>query len=499
MATKKHRFYHSLSWDRTIRTVGEALAVDENSNVLLAVNEDTTDYEVVVGRMKKESIDTNRIRHAGDIYSDPDHALSMVNHDTENYCWPEHFPDEEAFLKSWFPLLVLVDYANRTPNISKLLVKTNLVILSTTARRIPLPMTEDDLHQRFTAHSDPKFLYGRPPLPDFENLTDEQHARFVRDNTRSLEDLFPVYDQDIEPIDFHSFLGKTVPAREPLLLIDGVPLLLSEFIVEWFGYRGTGKSLWLMFLALLLAAGKKRANLEAPKAVPVVFVDGELPESQSQDRLKKLSAGLDIPKGNLTLIARSQLRPGVTLDITTEGTRAAIEGAIENAGARVVILDSLKSLGVKTTMDPLLIAELNAWFSRLRCKGLCVNFAHHAGVSGAQRGLSDIEDPLDLSIKLEARSKKSTGAAFKMSFTKEREEGRLPSHGYVCENGVWSVDDSAARVEKPEPVSKETQVREMVGQKVPIREIAEQLGVSSKTISKLKKEMGDDDSSEATQ
>lgn len=42
-----------------------------------------------------------------------------------------------------------------------------------------------------------------------------------------------------------------------------------------------------------------------------------------------------------------------------------------------------------------------AWLKKLRSKGLCIIFLHHAGKSGLQRGSSKSEDLLDISIKLE--------------------------------------------------------------------------------------------------
>jgi DNA-binding NarL/FixJ family response regulator len=154
-------------------------------------------------------------------------------------------------------------------------------------------------------------------------------------------------------------------------------------------------------------------------------------------------------------------------------------------------------LGLPTTMDPAIISDLNLWLSDMRAQfGICIITLHQAGVSGAQRGLSDLEDPLDLSIKLEARKRKSAGASFSMSFTKEREDGLLPKHGYTCENGVWRVDDdSATREPKPKEVSREDQIREMLIQGHTYREIEEELQVSQTTIAKIKKEMSTDDHS----
>jgi hypothetical protein len=318
---------------------------------------------------------------------------------------------------------------------------------------------------------------------------------FVHDKTLSLDKFFPVYDLAIDSIDHNVFVSKVIEPRAPLVSLGGVPMLFAESINECFAYRGTGKTLLWLSIGFHLAVGKSFADFEIPTPAKVVYIEGELPESQIQSRAVALSTGLEIPSGNFTLIARSRLPEGAKLDISTEGGRAAIAGIVKQHEGEVLILDGLKSLGIKTTMDPLVIADLNQWLMDLRCHGLCVVFLHQAGVSGAQRGLSDLEDTLDLSIKLEARKRKTAGASFNMSFTKEREEGLLPRRAFACENGVWRVDDDEPVARKPKTLTQEEQVREMLSREVPQREIADELGVSTKTIAKIKKEMTTDDHS----
>jgi hypothetical protein len=398
-------------------------------------------------------------------------------------------------------LLVLLNHGNRTPHVAAILARTKLDILSGSDQRIIIPGPGGDMSvsfgdAKYTQTVNPAFLYGKPAIPNFADISDEQHARYVHDKTLSLDALFPVYDLAIDSIDINAFKSRVVPPRAPLVSLGGVPMLFAESINECFAYRGTGKTLLWLSMGFHLAAGKSFADFEIPTPTKVVYIEGELPESQIQSRAIALSTGLEIPSGNFTLIARSRLPEGAKLDISTEGGRAAITGIVKQHDGEVLILDGLKSLGIKTTMDPLVIADLNQWLMDLRCHGLCVVFLHQAGVSGAQRGLSDLEDTLDLSIKLETRKRKTTGASFNMSFTKEREEGLLPRRGYACENGVWRADDgSATREPKPKEVSKEDQIRESLRQGCTYREIEDELQVSQTTIAKIKKEMTTDDHS----
>jgi DNA-binding NarL/FixJ family response regulator len=390
-------------------------------------------------------------------------------------------------------LLILLNHSNRTSNIATILAKTDVTIISATTRCV---IRENEEVRNVTDNLDPNFLYGKPNTPDFDHLTDEQHARFVHDNTLSLDDLFPVYDVAIDSIDFNAFVDQELKPRAPLVSLDGIPMFYAESINQMFAYRGTGKTVFALSLGFHLAAGKSFTNFQIPEAARVVYVEGELPQSQAWERAKKLSNGLEIPAGNFTLVAKSRLPHGARLSIASEAGRAAIASLVERYEAEVLILDSLKMLGLPTTMDPAIISDLNLWLSDMRAQfGICIITLHQAGVSGAQRGLSDLEDPLDLSIKLEARKRKTSGASFNMSFTKEREDGLLPKHGYTCEDGVWRVDDSTTRETKPKETSKEDQIRERLSQGRTYREIEEELQVSQTTIAKIKKEMTTDDHS----
>jgi len=474
----KHRFFHAFKVDAMIDAVVEALARGEY--VTVAGSSDRFMRELTNRKVELDPV----FVLGNDIYKE-DAVKEVI---------------EQANTADARTLLVLLDHGNRTPNLTTILAATEVTIISATFNRRKLKESPIPGEEVWEKHSDVDWLYGKPTLPNFATLTDEQHSRFVRDNTRSLDALFPVYDVVVDSIDLNAFISKPIPARAPLVSLDGIPMFFAESINEEFAYRGTGKTLWTMSLGLHLAAGKNFVNFEIPSAVKVAYVEGELPQAQLQDRSIKLSAGLEIPSGNFTLIARSRLPKGASLDITTDAGRAVIEDRVELCEASVLILDSLKSLGVKTTMDPLVIADLNQWFMRLRCKGLCVIFLHQAGVSGAQRGLSDLEDTLDVSMKLEKRGY-SKGASFWMSFTKQREEGKLPEHGYACESGVWKLYEKAAipTATKPKPLSKEDQVRERLKSGQTYDQIQEELEVSRDTISKIKKEMSTthDDQSEA--
>src|SRR5439155_9258639 len=69
---------------------------------------------------------------------------------------------------------------------------------------------------------------------------------------------------------------------------------------------------------------------------------------------------------------------------------------------KVLILDNVSCLFTGISEDKKQDWEqVNAWFVRLRHKGITTIIVHHSGKGGQQRGTSAREDPLDTVIQLE--------------------------------------------------------------------------------------------------
>ena len=93
----------------------------------------------------------------------------------------------------------------------------------------------------------------------------------------------------------------------------------------------------------------------------------------------------------------------------------------------------------------------------IRTSGRSIVLIHHSGKEGKQRGISDIEDPLDVVIQLKRPEdwKPENGTQFDIIFEKGRELEALDQVtvpvDLVTENEklVWRWGDSAIR-QKPE-------------------------------------------------
>jgi hypothetical protein len=121
-------------------------------------------------------------------------------------------------------------------------------------------------------------------------------------------------------------------------------------------------------------------------------------------------------------------------------------------------------------------------------------YLQQAGKKGEQRGHSVSEDRIDRAIKLTKTAKNPNGgASFKMTFTKER-EGSITPLQLTCTKGVWALDEQVKKT-KEEPIEsgKKEQIIKALRDNESRRDIAKRFEVSSKTISKLKKEMTHND------
>jgi KaiC/GvpD/RAD55 family RecA-like ATPase/predicted transcriptional regulator len=231
------------------------------------------------------------------------------------------------------------------------------------------------------------------------------------------------------------------------------PWLQSESIIMVSGWRGVGKSLFVMTLLDALTKGGKFGEWEVMKPVPVLWYEGEMQSGLTQRRVRQSLQRPDDRKELAWILNRAQLlREGhETGLITNDEFRNRLLNKILELGIKVVALDNLSCLtsdieeNSKKEFD-----SVNQWLLRLRALGVTVIFVHHTGKKGEQRGTSSHEDAIDISIVLEAKGK--DGAAdFDVKFEKVRSIETLEDRRKIfparrmtfqSENGEygWSVE-----------------------------------------------------------
>lgn len=219
--------------------------------------------------------------------------------------------------------------------------------------------------------------------------------------------------------DVRDFIRLKIPPRDVLLS----PWLESASLAMIYAARGVGKTHFAMNVAHALATGGRFLQWEAAKAVPVLYVDGEMPAPDMQARWRALfeATGREPDASMLRLVSRD-LQPFNDMPNLADAEGQNIIGD-QVGDARVIILDNLSSLihGAKENeaegWEP-----VGQWAIKQRAKGRTLIFIHHAGKGGAQRGTSKREDLLDVVIKLQRPTdyKPEQGARFAVHFDKAR-------------------------------------------------------------------------------
>jgi hypothetical protein len=176
------------------------------------------------------------------------------------------------------------------------------------------------------------------------------------------------------------------------------PQLLGEWFWEGdlgfiYGERGIGKTWFVDGLAVHLSIGTDFDSWPVPKAVPVLYIDGEMPEDSTRDRLRGLALG----NKNLIVLHHEELfnSAGLTINLAVPVTQKVITELCVEKGIKVLILDNLSCLvsGVKEN-DADAWEELAHWLLELRRRRIAVVIVHHAGASGKRmRGTTKREDP----------------------------------------------------------------------------------------------------------
>jgi hypothetical protein len=251
--------------------------------------------------------------------------------------------------------------------------------------------------------------------------------------------------------DADEFLAREIPPRQALLTDaeTGSTVLYEKSLNQIFAYRGIGKSVVANSLIKVLTQGGEFLRFRSDGGLKTVLVDGELPAVQLQERLKEFSG---TPKGLLKILSPELLtNPKAFPVLSVPAQQAAFIRQIEEFGPRVLIFDTLTRCFKFDTNDPDAWLVVNDFLLELRFRGYCVVLIHHAGKNGTQRGRTDGDDNLDISVILSPRYgwQPGDGLEFKWTYEKVRHGGHLPDfeaeyHG----EGRWQLvqDDRTADV-----------------------------------------------------
>jgi putative DNA primase/helicase len=232
-------------------------------------------------------------------------------------------------------------------------------------------------------------------------------------------------------VDGDQFLKEKIRPRKVLLrtISNCEPVFFDQSINQIFAWRGLGKTCLGLGLTGAFAKGGKLLNWEVPEPIRVLYIEGELPESQIQERWRQI---IGETNGYARLATIDKQPDHMFPSLATpkgmervESTLAQLES--EGFKTEVLVLDSISTLFNVSANDEENWITIQSWLIGLRSRGICIFFFHHAGKSGMSRSHSKSEDMLDVSIKLD--------------FPKEKEEGGL--------HAVMSYDKARAGLSEP--------------------------------------------------
>lgn len=180
------------------------------------------------------------------------------------------------------------------------------------------------------------------------------------------------------------------------------PWLSEASITLIYSEPGVGKSYFAMEIIGALATGHYAFDEYYPTSiVKSVYIDGELPASTIQKRLKELGLN-DNP--NLAILSKMALgwQGGPPLDLAQSQTRDKITAAVKEHGARLIILDNIFSLfggDIDSNADKDW-RPVNDWLLYLRSLHVATVLIHHGGKSGDQLGTSSRLFNINTALKL---------------------------------------------------------------------------------------------------
>jgi putative DNA primase/helicase len=198
------------------------------------------------------------------------------------------------------------------------------------------------------------------------------------------------------PLDLDDFLALRIPPREMIMS----PIIPEKGLAMLYAARGCGKTHVGLGIGYAVASGGSFLKWRAPKARRVLCIDGEMPASALQDRLKEIVAGaVARPNVGMLNLLSADIVDGGLGNLADPKVQAEFDSALE--GIELLILDNLSSLtSVIRDNDAESWSPIQNWLLRLRRRGVSVLIIHHAGKGGGQRGTSRREDVLDTSISL---------------------------------------------------------------------------------------------------
>ncbi len=141
-------------------------------------------------------------------------------------------------------------------------------------------------------------------------------------------------------ISIDDFLNIDFPKREMLLS----PFLPEQGLCLIYAKCGVGKTHVALGIAYAVASGGTFLKWKAPHPKKVLYVDGEMPATSMQERLRRIEISQDVklPSPDYFKLITPDLQEGPMPDLSTQEGRNLIEEHIEDRD--LIIIDNISTL-----------------------------------------------------------------------------------------------------------------------------------------------------------
>lgn len=250
--------------------------------------------------------------------------------------------------------------------------------------------------------------------------------------------------QPLVSVGITDFLQKKIPP--PKLLME--PWLPEQGLAMIHAKTGVGKTFLALNTAYAVACGGEFLSWSAPQPKGVLYLDGEMSESDLQHRIAQIAeVSTKTPQAPFRVCNIEQQIDRGMPDISTAAGQAEVWELITD-DIDLIVLDNLSTLSLGgRENESESWTQVQQWLLALRAAGKSVLLVHHSGKNGLQRGTSKREDVLNSVLDLKRANDYSPedGACFEIHFRKARGihgskvkpiEARLssnPENGGKCE------------------------------------------------------------------
>ncbi len=217
-----------------------------------------------------------------------------------------------------------------------------------------------------------------------------------------------------------SFCNLSISPKKIFL----APWLAEMMIILITGYRGTGKTWFVLGLLVAIASGQDFGPWVSMGAGACLYLDGEMVVSDVQDRLKALCADVSLQQPLYVYSEAYANQLGLKrANLLNEEWRDSVKKILLSLKIKVFCIDNISSLSPGADENSKQDwAPVNSWLLELRFAGITTILLHHTNKDGGQRGTSAREDNIDTSILLKRAPGyvAEDGASFVVNFTKSR-------------------------------------------------------------------------------